>query len=61
MLEKGKTIQIAYDRAFKKIFGNNDAIQRVEFFLSEYLNIPLEQISKFTNLSQEELENINQN
>ena len=45
MFEKRKEneiIPLCYDRAFKKIFGNNDAIERVEYFLSEYLDIPRE-------------------
>ena len=54
MLEKGNTMQIAYDRAFKKIFGNNDAIQRVEFFLSEYLSIPLEDIKGMVTILESE-------
>ena len=42
MLEKGNAVPIAYDRCFKKIFGNNEAIERVEYFLSAYLDIPRE-------------------
>ncbi len=33
-----------YDRAFKKIFGNNEKPERLEAFLSVYLNIPFEDI-----------------
>ena len=44
MLKKGSAVPIGFDRCFKQIFGNNDAIERVEYFLSEYLGIPREEL-----------------
>ena len=49
-----KIIPVGYDRCFKKIFGDNNAIRRVEAFLSEYLNIPFEDLKgKVTILNEE--------
>ncbi len=42
MLNKGNAIPICYDRCFKKIFGNNNAITRIEYLLSVCLDIPRE-------------------
>lgn len=52
---KNRTIiPLGFDRCFKKIFGDNDAIERVEAFLAEYLNIPYEDIKgKVTILNEE--------
>ena len=53
-IETKKIIPLGYDRAFKKIFGDNEAIERVEAFLAEYLNIPCEDIKgKVTILNEE--------
>ena len=55
MIEGKKAIiPLGFDRCFKKIFGDNDAIERVEAFLSTYLDIPYEDIKgKVTVLNEE--------
>lgn len=39
-----KIIPLSFDLAFKKVFGDNDNIERLEAFLSLYLNIPIEDL-----------------
>ena len=43
-IKRKEIIPIGYDRVFKKVFGDNEAIERVEAFISIYLNIPIEEL-----------------
>ena len=44
-------IPLAFDYKFKKVFGDNDAIERLEVFVSIILKIPYEQINQKLNQS----------
>lgn len=44
LIKEKYNIPLAFDYKFKKVFGNNDAIERLEVFVSIILKIPYEQI-----------------
>ena len=43
-LPKGEIVPLSIDLLFKKVFGNNDAIKRLEALLSIYFNAPYEEL-----------------
>ena len=43
-LPEGEIVPLSIDLLFKKVFGNNDAIKRLEALLSIYFNAPYEEL-----------------
>ena len=43
-LKEGEIVPLSYDFHFTRVFGDKDNIDITEYFISDYYNIPIEEV-----------------